>query len=374
MSKRLIPEVSPLKGLSTSTTGMVGVTERGPVNVPILVTSYGEYVRWFGARLNAQLYSNSNDPHCYLPQAVEGFFTNGGKRVFIVRVLDAAKSQQASTFLFDRGTAASAPTRLLRRVPGNSTDIVVADNFGLAPNQWLQIGAGAEVEYRQISAPLGPANEVTLRLPLAFSYNPSSGVKVDHFTAPGALVASPQLDAPVNPGATTIRVSGTGAIAGGTLLRLGTTGNGDEEFVIANAVAGAAPDPRDVTLRTPVILAHPGGAGNVVDILPALGAAVDTTTLSSPAVAGDTVLLVPTIPTSPPRVISYRLATPCMQKFAALANWEVWRCRSGPMMITPLGSQYKKSPLQTQRARATKPCKRTFRRAALCLISTIARA
>src|SRR5437867_2445882 len=110
----------PIEGVSTSTTGMVGVTERGPVNVPILVTSYGEYVRWFGERLKPQEYANGDERHCFLPHAVEGFFTNGGKRVYIVRVLDAAKAQKASTFLFDRSTAASASTRLLRRAPGNS--------------------------------------------------------------------------------------------------------------------------------------------------------------------------------------------------------------------------------------------------------------
>src|SRR3989454_648655 len=104
----------PIEGVSTSTTGMVGVTERGPVNVPILVTSYGEYVRWFGARLNPLLYSNSNDPHCYLPQAVEGFFTNGGKRVFIVRVLDINGAAPAIFDLHNRGTNNSAMTKLLR--------------------------------------------------------------------------------------------------------------------------------------------------------------------------------------------------------------------------------------------------------------------
>ena len=31
----------PIEGVSTSTTGVVGITERGPVDVPILVTSYG---------------------------------------------------------------------------------------------------------------------------------------------------------------------------------------------------------------------------------------------------------------------------------------------------------------------------------------------
>ena len=79
----------PIEGVSTSTAGMLGVTERGPVNVPILITSYGEYTRWFGERLNILDFSQGpNDPHCYLPQGVEGFFLNGGKRVYVTRVLD----------------------------------------------------------------------------------------------------------------------------------------------------------------------------------------------------------------------------------------------------------------------------------------------
>ena len=42
----------PIEGVSTSTAGMIGVTERGPVNVPILLTSLGDYTRWFGERLS----------------------------------------------------------------------------------------------------------------------------------------------------------------------------------------------------------------------------------------------------------------------------------------------------------------------------------
>src|SRR5437773_10664844 len=74
----------PIEGVSTSTSGMVGVTERGPVNVPILITSFGEFIRWFGGFLNRLDFGT----HCYLPHAIEGFFTNGGKRVFVTRVLD----------------------------------------------------------------------------------------------------------------------------------------------------------------------------------------------------------------------------------------------------------------------------------------------
>src|SRR5262245_8026937 len=80
----------PIEGVSTRTAGVIGVTERGPVSVPILITSYGEYQRWFGDRLNILDYSNGGDAHCYLPHAIEGFFLNGGKRVYVVRVLDEA--------------------------------------------------------------------------------------------------------------------------------------------------------------------------------------------------------------------------------------------------------------------------------------------
>src|SRR5438128_11273353 len=83
----------PIEGVSTSTAGMIGVTERGPVNVPILVTGVGEFRRWFGDWLDPLIYSN----HCYLPQAVQGFFTNGGTRLWLTRRLDAALATKAIT-------------------------------------------------------------------------------------------------------------------------------------------------------------------------------------------------------------------------------------------------------------------------------------
>jgi len=66
----------------------------GPVNVPILCTSISDYANWFGGLLNRDDLLDLNDAtrsHCYLPYAAQGFFTNGGKRVFVERVLpDAA--------------------------------------------------------------------------------------------------------------------------------------------------------------------------------------------------------------------------------------------------------------------------------------------
>src|ERR1044071_311057 len=75
----------PIEGVSTSTAGFVGQTERGPV-LPRLVTSFSEYQRWFGGLVEPTI--------PFLPFAVQGFFDNGGKRLFVARVArsDAAPS------------------------------------------------------------------------------------------------------------------------------------------------------------------------------------------------------------------------------------------------------------------------------------------
>src|SRR5262245_66206126 len=74
----------PIEGVSTSTAGMIGVTERGPVNVPILVTAVSEYQRWFGQYLDPVVFDSGR---CYLPSAIKGFFDNGGKRTLLTRVI-----------------------------------------------------------------------------------------------------------------------------------------------------------------------------------------------------------------------------------------------------------------------------------------------
>jgi phage tail sheath protein FI len=72
----------PIEGVSTSTTGFVGQTERGPV-LPRLVTSWEEFVRWYGSYVDRQ---PGGTRFKYLPYAVRGFFDNGGQRLFIARV------------------------------------------------------------------------------------------------------------------------------------------------------------------------------------------------------------------------------------------------------------------------------------------------
>jgi phage tail sheath protein FI len=86
----------PIAGVSTSTAGMVGVTQRGPTaGKPKLVTNFLEYQTTFGGFLpepDPQIRDRwANNPTeggrwWLFPLAVKGFFDNGGQRLYIKRV------------------------------------------------------------------------------------------------------------------------------------------------------------------------------------------------------------------------------------------------------------------------------------------------
>ena len=98
-----------VKHLSTSSAGMVGVAQRGPINQPVLVTSWEQFVNRFGS------YSQGG----YLAYAARAFFDNGGSVLYVNRIahlddptdrnsLTAVKS--SATLQDHRGIAASLET------------------------------------------------------------------------------------------------------------------------------------------------------------------------------------------------------------------------------------------------------------------------
>lgn len=74
----------PMEGVSTSTAGFVGLTEKGPVDgSPQLVTNIADFRRKYGGYLS----ENEFGEYRYLAYAVESFFVNGGARAYISRVI-----------------------------------------------------------------------------------------------------------------------------------------------------------------------------------------------------------------------------------------------------------------------------------------------
>ncbi|HXH95476.1 MAG TPA: phage tail sheath C-terminal domain-containing protein [Thermoanaerobaculia bacterium] len=77
--------IKTIEGVSTSIAGFAGVTARGPVKgLPKLVTSFSEFERNFGGYFD---FGAAFAGHNYLPYAVNGFFANGGRQLYISRVL-----------------------------------------------------------------------------------------------------------------------------------------------------------------------------------------------------------------------------------------------------------------------------------------------
>ena len=65
-----------IRGLRTDIAGFVGLAERGPLDTPVQIESWRQFQFVFGDFV----------PYGFLAYAVKGFFENGGRTCFIVRV------------------------------------------------------------------------------------------------------------------------------------------------------------------------------------------------------------------------------------------------------------------------------------------------
>jgi phage tail sheath protein FI len=281
----------PIEGVSTSTAGMIGVTERGPVDVPVLLTSIGEFNYWFGQDLNIQDYANNNgsDPHCYLPHAVEGFFTNGGKRMYLVRILDKGGALAAQGDLFDRtpptNAAATVLLRTARELTGTAANppaLVVLDTFPVPaapPDTWVRIGDGSTAEYHKVAAtPAKDTTLVTLNFPLSRTHDSTGGVLVDPYAAPPPALPGLTLVGDAAAGATSIVVNGANAsfatfgTLGTQILAIGGAANGEYRFITAvtgQVAVSATNSQATVQLDSPLVMSYKAGATVDLLILPA---------------------------------------------------------------------------------------------------------
>ncbi|HYP32522.1 MAG TPA: hypothetical protein VES00_11670, partial [Burkholderiaceae bacterium] len=117
---------SPIAGVSTSTAGAVGVTERGPTSdKPVLCTSFADFERTFGGFLpvpqattnNRWDFDTAEGGRWWLfPLSVKGFFDNGGQRLYVKRVFAAPDPAN------NRGAVASSAALVQGLVAGLAAD------------------------------------------------------------------------------------------------------------------------------------------------------------------------------------------------------------------------------------------------------------
>ena len=75
-----------IEGLGTTTTGFVGPTRYGPLDLPLgVVTSIGEFERIYGDRQQMQ-FDGSSPTHNYMWHAARAFFEEGGTKLYVSRV------------------------------------------------------------------------------------------------------------------------------------------------------------------------------------------------------------------------------------------------------------------------------------------------
>jgi len=90
-----------VKQISTSSAAMVGVTEKGPINKPTLVTSWEQFLKTFGGYINDG----------YLAYAARSFFDNGGSVLYVCRVAHYSDPTDRNTL-----TGVKSSVRLLSQM------------------------------------------------------------------------------------------------------------------------------------------------------------------------------------------------------------------------------------------------------------------
>ncbi|RME03681.1 MAG: phage tail sheath family protein [Planctomycetota bacterium] len=105
---------SAIVGAATSVAGFLVDSERGPINTPIKINSWSDFLKAFGGHRKGWVGSF----------AVEGFFLNGGSEAYVVRPAKegdlAAKGKCAKVTIGDTGGAAVGKDKKLPKVDENA--------------------------------------------------------------------------------------------------------------------------------------------------------------------------------------------------------------------------------------------------------------
>jgi uncharacterized protein len=166
----------PIEGVSTSTAGAVGVTARGPTwGKPELVTSFAEFQRKFGGIYDppdAAVQIKWNDPaeggHWWrFPLSVQGFFENGGQRLYVKRVF--AASATAAGAELEGGLV----IKLAKDVAAGSADVSLESLIGIEEGTTIKLvnaTTNASGPARTVVSYDSATFKVTLDQPVAVPY------------------------------------------------------------------------------------------------------------------------------------------------------------------------------------------------------------
>jgi phage tail sheath protein FI len=139
-------QIQVIQGVSTSNGAFVGYTPQGPSDTPTLVTSWDQFVSVFG-----DIVTDS-----FLGYNVAAFFSNGGRRAYIVRIVPADATNADATI------NSATTDQYVQKGDGSTT---VFTEAAPAPNSTLKVNSGASpilastvsVEWRVAGTPVPAA-------------------------------------------------------------------------------------------------------------------------------------------------------------------------------------------------------------------------
>ena len=162
------PAPQTIEGVSTSTAGFVGVTAKGPTRgLPRLVTSFADYVRTYGGFLREEDWGDSR----FLAYAVEGFFNNGGQRVYIKRVV-GPNASNASLTLNDGFVTRLLEDTASEQASRNTMRLASLRGIAVGTNLTFEetIAGSDQSQTQQVTAYSSATNSITLDAPLNLRY------------------------------------------------------------------------------------------------------------------------------------------------------------------------------------------------------------
>jgi phage tail sheath protein FI len=298
----------PIEGVSTSTAGMAGMTERGPTDVPILVTSVGEFERWFGGILDEEEFvDGTGRRHCYLPHAIEGFFTNGGKRVYVVRVTPP-EAARAETAMFWADPAVDEAESVLLRVAPQGTgmapqELIILEDTLLAGGDIIRVGDGSASEYMTVNgAPAAADQHVPLTAALIGTHPAATPIIANTPAAPAGVTAALTLPEGAARGARVMLVdctddlvaASTAASPNGLPWIVQIDAGDLIEVAIVTAVEEVATDRFRFEMNRPLLDSYP--VAQAIDVFQSSTTASGLT-LGSPTAAGEFIIFANTTST-----------------------------------------------------------------------------
>ncbi|MEO9130923.1 MAG: phage tail sheath subtilisin-like domain-containing protein [Sphingomonas sp.] len=137
-----------IEGVSTTTTGFVGATRYGPIDIePDIITSLVEFERVYAGRQQLEFEDGGKPTDNYMWNAVRAFFEEGGKRLYVARAFNGDPIASCATIAGKSAPPANVSIRA--RFPGKAGEARVRLQFWVSQNRLVITASVAQIRASQ---------------------------------------------------------------------------------------------------------------------------------------------------------------------------------------------------------------------------------